>query len=59
MVTIDKENNELKLSKSQHVEDDRMDSIQGCKISTESMFSFDYKIFGKTIKPSIQVIKQK
>ena len=35
MVTIDKENNELKLSKSKHVEDDPMDSIQGySKLST-------------------------
>ena len=53
MVTIDKENNELKLSKSKHVQDDRMDSIhKGIQnIAQDSLFSFDYKIFGKSIKP--------
>ncbi len=52
MVTIDKENNELKLSKSKHVEDERMDSIhKGVqKLAQNHMFSFDYKIFGKSIK---------
>ena len=58
MVTIDKENNELKLSKSKHVEDDPMDSIhKGIQnLAQDSLFSFfDYKIFGKSIKPSIQL----
>ena len=61
MVTIDKENNELKLSKSKHVEDDRMDSIhKGVqKLAQNHMFSFDYKIFGKSIKPKHSSYKAK
>ena len=61
MVTIDKENNELKLSKSKHVEDDRMDSIhKGIQnLAQDSLFSFDYKIFGKTIKPKHSNYKAK
>ena len=61
MVTIDKENNELKLSKSKHVEDDRMDSIhKGIQnIAQDSLFSFDYKIFGKSIKPKHSNYKAK
>ena len=61
MVTIDKENNELKLSKSKHVEDDRMDSIhKGIQnLAQDSLFSFDYKIFGKSIKPKHSNYKAK
>lgn len=61
MVTIDKENNELKLSKSKHVEDERMDSIhKGVqKLAQNHMFSFDYKIFGKNIKPKHSSYKAK
>lgn len=61
MVTIDKDNNELKLSKSKHVEDERMDSIhKGIqKLAQNHMFSFDYKIFGKTIKPKHSSYKAK
>ena len=61
MVTIDKESNELKLSKSKHVEDDRMDSIhKGIQnLAQDSLFSFDYKIFGKTIKPKHSNYKAK
>ena len=61
MVTIDKENNELKLSKSKHVEDDRMDSIhKGIQnLAQDSLFSFDYKIFGKSIKPKQSNYKAK
>tara|TARA_B100001057_G_scaffold167385_1_gene168059 strand:+ start:1508 stop:2767 length:1260 start_codon:yes stop_codon:yes gene_type:complete len=61
MVTIDKENNELKLSKSKHVEDERMDSIhKGIQnIAQDSLFSFDYKIFGKSIKPKHSNYKAK
>ena len=61
MVTIDKENNELKLSKSKHVEDERMDSIhKGVqKLAQNHMFSFDYKIFGKSIKPKHSSYKAK
>ena len=61
MVTIDKENNELKLSKSKYVEDDRMDSIhKGVrKLALDNLFAFDYKIFGKTIKPKHSSYKAK
>ena len=61
MVTIDKEQNELKLSKSKHVEDDRMDSIhKGIQtLAQDHLFSFDYKIFGKSIKPKHSNYKAK
>lgn len=51
LVTIDKENNELKLSKSKDAEGDIVDRLhKGIKnLANDHLFDFDYKIFGKAI----------
>lgn len=61
MVTIDSDNKELKLSKSKHVEDDKMDRVhKGIKnLSHKYAYDFDYKIYGKTIQPKHSEFKSK
>ena len=61
MVTIDKENNELKLSKSKSADEDKVDRIhKGIQnLAHDHLFSFDYKIFGKTIQPKHSEFKSK
>ena len=61
MITIDTDNKELKLSKSKHVEDDKMDRVhEGIKnLAHKYAFDFDYKIYGKTIQPKHSEYKSK
>ena len=58
MVTIDKENNELKLSKSKYVEDDRMDISKGIQNLAQDSLLLDYKILAKVLTKH-SIIKQR
>jgi hypothetical protein len=61
MVTIDVDADELKLSKSKHVDGDKMDRIhKGIKnLAHKYAFDFDYKIYGKTIQRKHSEYKSK